>query len=147
MGDDGPPRIDERDRQVGLEHLRALRAELRPSRPAGDEQAEPQEGTSGGHPQREATKDAAVDLERQLSTTDSTLTVDRMNAEMSAAAEREHLERRVATLEAEVAHLRQALAAILRTAASAVTGPDGETARAMTSGQDDRVVDGDDQDL
>ena len=51
------------------------------------------------------------------------MSADRMAAEMAAAAERDHLVERVRALEAEVAHLREAMATILETAAHSVRPP------------------------
>lgn len=148
MGDDGPPRIDEHDRRVGLAHLRALRAELRHTAPADesdDEVESPRPAdTASGRERSDTQTRPVVDPEPEVypSVAESTdggqavarpmeqtaepvagkdgLNTYQMAAEMAAAAERELLERRIVALESEVASLRQALAAILTTAASAV---------------------------
>ncbi len=54
---------------------------------------------------------------------------DRMLAEMAAAGERDQLVTRVAQLEAEVAHLRAVLAAVIETAAGGVRPAADETER------------------
>lgn len=118
--DGGPPRIDEHDRQVGLKHLRALRAELRHDTAQPDAEASVVEASD-----KVMAAPRATEHTNAQPSDDDELDVSRMTAEMAVAAERDLLEQRITALEHEVASLRNALAAILTTAASAVAHDPG----------------------